>query len=67
MCEICRRTPCDCRCPNAEQHQSTAIDKCCKCNKILDSNYTYWIDIECNKFCSRDCAHEYYGLQEVDE
>ena len=67
MCEICRRTPCDCRCPNAEVVEPYTIGTCENCDGSIYSNNTYWTDIECNKFCSRDCAHEYYGLQEVDE
>lgn len=67
MCDYCRQTPCDYRCPNAEEPKSSIKEKCCNCSDYIDDDYTYWIDNEYNKFCSRECAHEYYGLQEVDE
>lgn len=67
MCEFCRQAPCDNRCPNAENPELIIMGMCDRCQDYIYLNNTYWTDFDGNKFCSRDCAEEYYGLQEVDE
>ena len=60
MCEICHRTPCLNRCPNAE----VIIRGYCEmCGEELREDYEYYTDNEGNKFCSDDCALEYHGIK----
>ena len=66
MCDICRQSPCDPRCPNAEPAKKVDIGFCSNCNCLITSDYTYWVDTIENIYCSRDCAEEYYGLKEVE-
>ena len=39
MCEICRKTPCDSRCPNAEQPMTI---ECTECGGDIYLNEEYW-------------------------
>ena len=34
MCEICRQTPCNSRCPNAPEPEP--VEKCLKCGEYFD-------------------------------
>ena len=63
MCEICLRTPCHPRCPNAEEK---VIGKCEYCGDPICDGYEYWIDGEGNKYDSRTCAELYYGIRQMD-
>ena len=67
MCEICRQSPCDNRCPNAPDRILTVIGVCENCGDYLYSDNTFWRDNDCNRFCSKDCVEEFYGIEEVDE
>ena len=63
MCEICGRYKCPPRCPNYEYHK---IGTCDKCGNDLYEEYVNWTDDDGNKFCSEDCAKDYYGIKEID-
>ena len=62
MCEYCLRIsghhP---RCPRAPEPKVRGY--CKQCGEELREDYEYYIDIEDNKFCSEDCAVEYYGIK----
>lgn len=66
MCEICRQTPCDNRCPNADDKPIVITATCEECGDDIYSDYTHWIDSEGNIFCSRECVEQYHGIEEVD-
>lgn len=63
MCEICGRHPCHSQCPNSEYHK---IGTCDKCGEDLYEDYIIWTDDDGNKFCSEECAEEFYGIKEID-
>lgn len=64
MCEICLRTPCHPRCPNAKEPK--IIGRCEYCGDPIYEGYEHWVDDEGNKYDSRTCAELYYGIREVD-
>lgn len=64
MCEICRSSPCDARCPNAPDPEIMGI--CNKCGEKLRADYTYFRDYDCNTFCSLECAAKYHGIRETE-
>lgn len=66
MCEICRQTPCDNRCPNAVYKPMIITAICEECGDDIYSDYTHWVDNEGNIFCSRECVEKHYGIEEVD-
>ena len=51
MCEICRTTPCDARCPNAPGPRMVFI--CSGCSGSIMEGDSYW-DILGEQFCE-DC------------
>ncbi len=54
MCEICRRSPCDARCPNAPEPR--AIYKCAYCGEGITNGEKY---LEYNgKYYHLDCIEE---------
>ena len=63
MCDICRQFSCHPQCPNYKCHKVGACDKC---GEDLYKEYKIWIDEDGNKFCSKDCAIDYYGIKEID-
>ncbi len=57
MCEICRRSPCDARCPNAPEPR--AIYKCEYCGEGITSGEKY---LEYNgEYYHLDCIEEMSG------
>ena len=42
------------------------MSHCEKCREELYEEYEIWIDDNGNKFCSEDCAKDYYGIKEMD-
>ena len=63
MCEICRKTPCDFRCPNAEPLK--LVYKCDWCgNEILEGDDYYMIE-DC-PVCE-DCIDDSKRTAEIDE
>lgn len=64
MCVICSKTPCHPRCPNANE---VVVDNCAACFEDIFRENIYYKDDSGNKFCSLDCANEYYGIDEVRE
>lgn len=59
MCDICGRTPCHPRCPNAIENP---IGHCSECGAPIITTYDYYTDNEDNIFCSEDCYIKYYGI-----
>lgn len=64
MCEICRSSSCDARCPNADDPEIMGI--CANCGEELRADYTYFKDDECNVFCGQECAAKYHGIRETE-
>jgi hypothetical protein len=62
MCDVCLKSPCDSRCPNAPEPPSVFICSGCGDN-ILDGEY-YW-DILGEQFCSH-CIEEAREVAEYD-
>lgn len=63
MCEICQQYSCHPQCPNYEYHK---VGTCDKCGEDLYEEYEIWTDDDGNKFCSDDCAKDFYGIKEMD-
>ena len=63
ICDICRRSPCHPNCPN---HKCNKVGSCDKCGNDLYEEYEIWTDNDGNKFCSEDCAKDYYGIKEME-
>ena len=63
MCQECGYTTCPPRCPNYKCHK---VGVCSKCGEDLYEEYEIWTDDDGNKFCSEDCAKDYYGIKEID-
>ena len=61
MCELCRQIPHNNRCPYAPEPPIRGY--CEKCGEELREDYKYYTDNDENKFCSDDCAKEYYGIK----
>ena len=64
MCRECRQFPCHPRCPNAPDPRVRG--RCEQCGDELREDYEYYIDNNDNKFCSDDCALEYYGIKSME-
>lgn len=62
MCDICKQTNCPPLCPNYECHK---VGNCEKCGEELYKEYEIWTDDDGNKFCSQNCAKEFYGIKEI--
>lgn len=62
MCNICWRTPCDSRCPNAPEPPSVFV--CSGCGDVIYEGENYW-DIMGEQFCER-CIDEAKGVAEYD-
>lgn len=41
MCDICRKTPCDPRCPNAPEESELTSIRCEECNRMLERGERY--------------------------
>lgn len=63
MCDICKQYPCHYRCPN---HKHNKIGVCENCTNELYEEFVIWTDSNRNKFCSKECAIDYYGIKEID-
>lgn len=61
-CEYCHQSPHDCRCPNAE---SEIIGACAYCGEDISPAWEYYTDNEENLFCSKECAEQFHGIEEV--
>lgn len=59
MCDICRSSPCDPRCPNAETQKYF----CANCDELITDDDEPYIDGEQNSFCSLYCALDYYDIK----
>lgn len=63
MCDVCRQFSCHPQCPNYEYHK---VGTCDKCGEDLYEEYEIWTDYDGNRFCSEDCAKDYYGIKEME-
>lgn len=63
MCQECKQHPCHPRCPN---RIFVKIGNCDKCGNGLYEEYVNWTDDNGNRFCSEECAKDYYGIKEMD-
>ena len=61
ICEVCHKTPCSHRCPNASQPK--IIGECAQCQEKLREDYEYYVDNSGNKYCSLECVHDYHGIK----
>ena len=66
ICEICRRFPCDARCPNAPE--PPAVYECDLCGApILEGEYVYKIDeLRCCEECVENSREEAEFSYEFD-
>ncbi len=64
MCEVCLRTPCHPRCPNAKE--SKIVGECKHCGEPIYDGSEYWTDDDNNIYESRVCAELYYGIRQID-
>lgn len=62
MCGICGFTNCVSSCPN---YEPKIIGFCEKCGGIIYNSGEIWVDNDNNKFCSEECAKEYYEIEEI--
>lgn len=59
MCAICRTSPCDNRCPNAEPRKCF----CSNCDLLITDDDEPYVDKQGNEFCSLVCALEYHNIE----
>ncbi len=62
MCQECRMTPCNPRCPNAPEPKSVFI--CSNCGESIRDGDDYW-EIMGEQFCE-DCIDEAKKVAEYD-
>jgi hypothetical protein len=62
MCEICLRSPCHNRCPNAPDPRAVFI--CSGCGRDIYDGDDYW-DVMGEQFCER-CIDNAKGVAEYD-
>ena len=66
MCELCLRTPCSSRCPNAKLPR--LIGYCDYCGKEIRNDGTErYTDSNRNCFCSFECAVDFHGICEQED
>ena len=63
MCDICYKTPCDTRCPNSIVE---ILGYCENCADAIEEGFDAYCDSEGNRFCSHECADEFYGIAEIE-
>ena len=63
MCQECGYTNCPPPCPNYKCHKAGHCEKCGQ--ELYDEN-EIWTDDNGNKYCSENCAKDYYGIKEMD-
>lgn len=61
MCSECMRHPCHPQCPNSNEPK--VIGYCEECGDRLREDYEYYTDNEGSKFCTRECAIKYHGIE----
>lgn len=61
MCDICRKNPCDKKCPNTDDSGAVLCNECGATIYIEQVRYT---DFEHHTFCSESCALYHYGVTE---
>lgn len=62
MCDVCRKIPCDSRCPNAPEPPAVFI--CSNCGESIYNGDYYW-DIMNEQFCE-NCVDEARKVAEYD-
>ncbi len=63
MCDICRQSSCHPQCPNYKYHKTGT---CGKCGEDLYEECEIWTDDNGSRFCSKDCAIDFYGIKEMN-
>ena len=63
MCQECGCIDCHPRCPNYKYNK---VGNCENCGEALYEECEIWTDDDGNKFCSENCAIEFYGIKEID-
>ncbi len=64
MCNICQRTVCVPRCPNAGRG---VVGACSQCHSDIESDEEFYTDDSGNLFCDIDCAADYYGIKVCED
>lgn len=62
MCDMCRQSPCDPRCPNAPEPVSVFI--CSGCGESIYEGEDYW-DVLGEQYCEK-CIDDMRGVAEYD-
>lgn len=63
MCEICHRTPCDPRCPNASEPRVVGL--CTNCgHEIYEGDDGYYVNDE---WWCEECMNDCYRTAEADD
>ena len=62
ICDVCLKTPCDCRCPNAPDPHQVFI--CSGCGEPILEGENYW-DIMGEQWC-QECIDKARGTAEYD-
>lgn len=63
MCEICGENPCKRNCPNAVPKY---VGRCARCLSPMYDTDLLWTDEDGEKFCTRECAIEYHGIESLE-
>ena len=63
MCDICRKNPCDYRCPNAEM--PPIVHYCKECGYPIYENEEYY-DIHSIQYCKK-CIEDFKKYAEVED
>lgn len=50
MCQLCRQSPCDCRCPNAPDPEEIPVFVCSGCGTNIVDGEDYW-EIMGEQYC----------------
>lgn len=61
MCEVCRKSPCDVRCPNAPE-QIEFVGNCEECGEPITTAYEYYRAPYDEIFCCEACALRHYDI-----
>ena len=61
MCRECRQVPHHPKCPNALE--PIFLGYCELCGEGLREDYEYYTDDNGYRFCSENCAIEFYGIR----
>lgn len=63
MCDVCLKTPCHSRCPNA--NEPSVVHKCLKCGEWIVEGDDFY-DVDGEPWCE-DCMRKCRRIAEVEE